>query len=540
MQYHIVSFNKPQNFIWKFGEVFEISKSNSDIKNTIEKLAKLNGLTLFWDFKFGEFDFTIFECIQNSKGDIWHGTYSNELLYYPKLFHKTYPCWLLNLVPEKKNDFTSWKYYFHCSIFKNEVFKICNISEKFKNIDYACLDFSLRLLKSGVIPIYKKCLNDKLKQPDLFNQIEYNLNDEIEFAKSHATKSLRIFGLFLMLSNYKLFSNLKLNYFTSNPYQPLNSIKIIRNQSISLPTNCEVSVVIITLGRYDYIKNVLVQLLDQTIKPCEIIIVDSTPKPQIELIEDLQSLDTCIKYHSFPIIGQCSQRNYGIKIAIGSYILFMDDDMDDIPLNHIEKHVSNLQIHNADCSNGTPDEIGVKQIDRNLAPVVSDVFPTNDTLIAKEYLIKAGGFDELMDKGQSEDHDLGIRVFLAGALMIKSYSLNSVHLRASTGGLRTHGNRKQTYSSSRSKLNHFRLPHKTEIYMKLKYFRKAEIYYFLLISLFGTFSYHGSSKLKITKAIVALFYLPVNIRRIFLNYWSASKLNNNRISNKLNTAKYLI
>ncbi|MEJ7712205.1 MAG: hypothetical protein WKF84_20670 [Pyrinomonadaceae bacterium] len=44
--------------------------------------------------------------------------------------------------------------------------------------------------------------------------------------------------------------------------------------------------------------------------------------------------------------------------------------------------------------------------------------PTNNTLIRKDVLSKSGLFDLAYDRGQRADGDLGMRIYLSGAVMI--------------------------------------------------------------------------------------------------------------------------
>lgn len=195
----------------------------------------------------------------------------------------------------------------------------------------------------------------------------------------------------------------------------------------------------------------------------------------------------------------------------------MDDDMEEVQPDHLEKHWKNMSRLNADVSSGVPDEIGTQPINREKMCIsVSHVFPTNDSLASYKILLQSGIFDERMDRGQSEDHELGIRLFKNGGLMLLDPTIRSIHLRAMSGGLREHGARKITQSSARKKILHRRLPHKTELYLQKKHFPKKELKELINISVFATFSYHGNFLMKITKIGISLLLLPntlINIKR---------------------------
>jgi glycosyltransferase involved in cell wall biosynthesis len=525
MKLNLYAFNRPIDFDWNYGSIRDLEWSVSSVHEGINAINSFEDYTFFWNFNFGYPPLIDISMLGKVAGDLWHCTFDLKLFEFPSILSKVKPCWMLNLFPENSNSFVSWKFYFHGVIFKNQVFRAFNISKFYGDLNYAALDLGYRLIKGGVIPFYERQLfNNRICHNEI--TIDYKLDEEFKFLKLHFLSSLRLYGLIRL--KYRLLS---VSAFVSiiNCRSLRVSDQIFSKSKVisRSPINADVSVVLITLGRYVYLKEVIKQLLQQTIKPKEILVVDSTPNPDMHRIEELRSLDSIVIVHIHSVVGQCSQRNYAIRMAQGEYVLFMDDDMEDVPTDHLQKHLMNLAQHSANCSNGTPDEVGIVPINRDQQPIVSDVFPTNDTLIRKDLLFKAGLFDTRMDKGQCEDHDLGIRVFLVGGLMIKSFSLKSLHLRAPSGGLRVHGNRKQTYFSSRNRIFHFRLPHKTEIYMKLKYFEKKELSDDLIISLLGTFSARGNVLFKVLKLMSATVFLPINITRIYLNYRAAKKIMNN-------------
>jgi glucosyl-dolichyl phosphate glucuronosyltransferase len=99
-----------------------------------------------------------------------------------------------------------------------------------------------------------------------------------------------------------------------------------------------ISVVIITHNRPDDVINTIDSLLRQTIKPLEIIVVDDASNPPF-IYKTANSLVKVFNLN--PNIGSSRARSYGINVAKGHYIAFMDDDEIAVPnwISSIQKGI---------------------------------------------------------------------------------------------------------------------------------------------------------------------------------------------------------
>ena len=154
----------------------------------------------------------------------------------------------------------------------------------------------------------------------------------------------------------------------------------------------------------------------------------------------------------------------------------------------------------------------------------SNVFPTNNSLIRKEILQKSGLFDLAFDRGQRADHDLGMRIYLSGALMILSPEIAVFHHHAPVGGLRTHNARAITYARSRQKLSVRHLPSVTEFYLAQRYFSPRQVREMSWLRVFGTFSVRGSRAKKLMKILTGLVCLPDTLMQCHRKYRQAAVL----------------
>jgi glycosyltransferase involved in cell wall biosynthesis len=285
-----------------------------------------------------------------------------------------------------------------------------------------------------------------------------------------------------------------------------------------------VSVLIPTVDRYPYLRTLLPQLRAQTVQPLEIIIIDQTSAERKDSDIFAEFADLPLKLLFLNEAGQCTSRNLGLQVARGDHVLFIDDD-DEVSPTLIEDHLWNLRSFNADVSSGVANEVGTGSLPENFTYTrASDVFPTNNTMIRIESLRKSGLFDLAYNHGQRADGDLGIRVYLSGALMVLNPNISVLHHHAPRGGLRVHKARVITYASSRQNVRQRHLPSATEIYLALRYFSPRQVREMLWLRVLGTFSVRGGRGKKSMKAIISLFYLIHTLWHIRKRYREASDL----------------
>jgi glycosyltransferase involved in cell wall biosynthesis len=290
------------------------------------------------------------------------------------------------------------------------------------------------------------------------------------------------------------------------------------------PGQARVTVLIPTVDRYPYLRVLLDQLRQQTVRPLEIIIVDQTAseRRQGRLAEDFPDLPLKILYRDAP--GQCSSRNAGLQTATGDHILLLDDDVE-VPPDLIQAHLENLRRHGATVSSGVAEEVGADPLLEAVRCIrASDVCPAGNTMLARSALEQSGLFDLAYEKGARADGDLGMRLYLAGELMILNGRIQVLHHHAPAGGLRRYNARRITRASSRSRLSHRNLASRTEMYLAQRYYSESQVTEALWLRAFGTFSLRGSALLKTLKCLISVFALPHTILAMRKNRASAKAM----------------
>jgi glycosyltransferase involved in cell wall biosynthesis len=275
-----------------------------------------------------------------------------------------------------------------------------------------------------------------------------------------------------------------------------------------------VSVIIPTIDRYPYVRTLLDQLRPQTHPALEIFVIDQSPEERLDATIENDFADLPLRVLRHLPAGQSSSRNRALKETRGTHVLLLDDDIEVGP-DLIEKHARLLVATGSDASCGVVDEIGAgPPPDDQLVVRPSDVFPAGNTLVRRDALSLSGLFDLAYERGARADHDLGMRLYLSGAIALLNPHARVLHHRAPQGGLRTHGARVTTYAASRNSLFKRAVPSASEIYLVLRYFSAARLRERLLISALGTLSRRGNAGAKIARAATATLLLPGTWRLI--------------------------
>jgi hypothetical protein len=145
-------------------------------------------------------------------------------------------------------------------------------------------------------------------------------------------------------------------------------------------------------------------------------------------------------------------------------------------------------------------------------------------MIKKNVLTVCGLFDLAYDNGQRADHDLGMRIYLAGQKMVIDPRISVFHHHAPQGGLREHKARVTTRTASRKSLIARVLPSPSDIYLSKRYFTRHQVREMLWISVFETFTYDGPAWRKIVKLVISLVALPGTLSHLKSNIKSADEL----------------
>lgn len=185
----------------------------------------------------------------------------------------------------------------------------------------------------------------------------------------------------------------------------------------------DITVIIPFLNRQQYVDQAIQSVLNQTLRPLEIILVNDGSQPSARRY--LDRYDSRCRIIDLPkTVGASAARNEAIRRARGRYIAFLDDDdvwlpqKLEIQRRHMEKHPECAVVHSAAWSFSSDREDALCACDWPPPLTMAQALTHNHWVILPTMMVrtdvfrKIGAFD-VSFRG-SEDHDFTIRCCSAG------------------------------------------------------------------------------------------------------------------------------
>ena len=415
------------------------------------------------------------------------------------------------------------------------------------SVDYCYFPSQEKLLSMGIsINLDKNYYSDEARVRDLawtafqsgyinatkenglniWSQYSIPVVDEYRFLNKNFNKAWVVYVLLIRLLTFhnpiaEIFSFFKVvkvkrtdfskNVIQNKDYEEFRSDLIMSNPFVSI--------IIPTLNRYRYLKDVLIDLENQTYKNFEVIIVDQTDDFKKDFYEGWK-LNLRFWYQEEKALWKA--RNEAIKSAKGDYVLLYDDDSL-IENNWIEEHLKCLDYFDADISSGVSISKVGDVVPKHYSYFrYSDQLDTGNVLFKKVIFDKIGYFDLKFEKQRMGDGEYGMRAYLNGYKNISNYKAQRVHLKVEQGGLRQMG----SWDGWRPKKLFGPRPVPSVLYFSRKYFgSKATIYYIMhsILPSFVPYRFKRSKILKMLSFFLIPFLLPLVLIQISRS-WSLATL----------------
>ncbi|RFN60057.1 glycosyltransferase family 2 protein [Marixanthomonas ophiurae] len=303
-----------------------------------------------------------------------------------------------------------------------------------------------------------------------------------------------------------------------------NSEKIIiypdwdKNPSKLINEGTLVSVVIPTLNRYSYLKDVLQDFEKQTYSNFEILIVDQSQPFQKEFYRQFNLNINLIRQEE-PALWLA--RNTAIEKAKGTVIALSEDDVR-VPDIWIENHLRCLDYFDADVSAGVfyPEGSSIPK-DRSFFSVASQ-FATGNAALYRNIFKKTGLFDRQFEKQRMGDSEFGLRVFLEGMKSVSNPYASCIDVKAGTGGLRQLG----SWDAFRPKKWFAPRPIPSVLYLYRKYYGSKRAIYSLLKTVPPSvmpYRFKKNRKLLLVGVLISLFLFPIILIQVLISWQKASK-----------------
>ena len=303
-------------------------------------------------------------------------------------------------------------------------------------------------------------------------------------------------------------------------YKPFCYDNYIDYKSNIISQNPLVSVIIPTLNRYEYLRDVLLDLEKQTYKTFEVIIVDQSDDFNCDFY---QNFDLEIQLIHQKEKALWLARNTAIRESKGDYMLLFDDDSR-VDEDWIFHHLKCLDFFNASVSSGVSlSKVGDKIPENYSFFRVSDQLDTGNVLIRKSCFQKTGLFDRQFEKQRMGDGEFGMRLYLAGFLNISNPFAERIHLKVSSGGLREMG----SWDAFRPKKLLAPRPVPSVLYFFRRYFgNKSALYTIFKTVPFSIVPYRhkSSNKFKALGLLLFVLFFPLWIFVVMRSWLLSSKM----------------
>jgi glycosyltransferase involved in cell wall biosynthesis len=313
---------------------------------------------------------------------------------------------------------------------------------------------------------------------------------------------------------YKTRNVFYINIF-ENPIQE-TTWKIFK--SSLLASQPKVSVIIPTLNRYPYLKDVLSDLEKQEYKNFEVIVMDQSEPFQKEFFEQF---DLELKVHFQKEKALWLARNTAIKVSDADYFLLFDDDSR-VEKDWISNHIKGLDFYNAAISSGQSISKPKELLPQNYRYFrVSDLLDTGNVLIKKKVFETIGLFDNQFEKQRMGDGEYGLRAYLNGFVNISNPYATRLHLKVGTGGLRQIG----SWDAFRPKKMLSPRPIPSVLYLYRSYFGNKLSKYALLKTLPSSiipYKFKKNKKILIFGVLISILLLPILLLQVFRSWRLAS------------------
>jgi len=198
-----------------------------------------------------------------------------------------------------------------------------------------------------------------------------------------------------------------------------------------------IDVVIPTLGRPEYIHQVLNDFKEQTHLPSKVIIIEQNPDQTSD-----SELSFIMKDWPFNIVhkflhhtGACNARNLALKEIDSKWVFLADDDIR-LPKDLLQRSVMELQRLKVDALNLSCLQPGEMPIFKKIKQW--GAFGSGTSIVRSSLAVKCK-FDEALEFGFGEDLDFGLQLREKGSDIIFHPGLCFTHLKAESGGFRTTG-----------------------------------------------------------------------------------------------------
>lgn len=352
---------------------------------------------------------------------------SNSIFYF---YRYVQPIWYLNL--QSKSSIPYWIDYGKLPADEQA---IIDVDQAYVSEDARLRDAAYQAWQKGIL-----CTDRTKGLPLPFGSLP--IKDEYRFISRYFNPVWSFYVLMIRLLSFRNpFIELH-SFFNTRNVKRVNIFKQIKERnyygsfaSTLVKEAPKVSIVLPTLNRYSYLRDILNDLEKQTYKNFEVIIIDQSFPFQKEFYKDF-GFTLKVIHQQNP--GLWTARNRGVRESSGSFIAFTEDDVRVNP-DWLTQHLRCMEYFSCDISAG----IFFLQ-NTNLPKHKSffrwaEQFASGNALVKREVFEKVGLFDLQFERMRMGDGEFGLRCYLNGVESVSNPVAYCLDVKAAEGGLRQMG-----------------------------------------------------------------------------------------------------
>jgi GT2 family glycosyltransferase len=258
-----------------------------------------------------------------------------------------------------------------------------------------------------------------------------------KFVKQHYKLSwvfLLFFNLVFYDKKLPFWSFIKTLSFSKLSFNNIINVEALKQKNRD--KNVTIDVIIPTIGRKDYLHNVVKDLAAQTLLPKNVIIVEQNPNEgSVSELDFLKNNDWpfVIKHHFIHRAGACNARNMALKEVTSDYVYLADDD-NVFEATLLEDIIDTMQKYSFEAI--TMSYLKKDEVERTKQPIQWSTFGAGSSVINSKFLNKIA-FNLALEFGYGEDVDFGMQLRNLGIDIIYFPNIKILHLNAPMGGFRT-------------------------------------------------------------------------------------------------------
>ena len=378
------------------------------------------------------------------------------------------------------------------------------------------MDAAYQGLLTGIIPTRQNAIY--CEEIKCINDIDANYRFIRKYFSTYwyyYTLAIRLFTFNNMFKEiYFFFKHINVSRVKIQLQSHINSV-----ETHLIKDNPLVSVIIPTLDRYKYLKDVLEDLENQDYDNFEVVVCDQS-QPFDSFFYNNWKFKLILIRQSEKALWQA--RNTCIKRAGGDYLLLFDDDSR-VESDWIRRHLQCLDFYNVEISAGVTHTINGNPVSlKEQYFHLSDVFDTGNAMVRRGVFERTGLFDRQFEKQRMGDGEFGLRAMLNGYQIVSNPLAKRIHLKVETGGLRNMG----SWDALRPGKLLAPRPVPSVLYFFRKYFGNSSAIWYIVQNVptsFMPYRFKNIRALKLLQIFLVPFLLPVILFVVSLSWYASSK-----------------